>query len=188
MADGIFVTGVEHYKEALAKLQTDNPKTKQEIQRIIRNAIGKARRNVIRDAQGVLENDPRQAYKAVRNSVYKQVFGGQINILPSRKRGAPTSYVRPRKLDANPHQRGGNRRPRVVEDAMRIDSYHGVDRGFILRFQNAGTVERESRYGKRGSLRPRNWFGISSAYQMDAAADEVAQEIENMLQQEFHQI
>ena len=77
---------------------------------------------------------------------------------------------------------------RVEEDAMRIDSYHGVDRGFILRFLNAGTVERESRYGKRGSLRPRNWFGVSSAYQMDAAADEVAQEIENMLQQEFHQI
>jgi tRNA(Met) C34 N-acetyltransferase TmcA len=71
---------------------------------------------------------------------------------------------------------------------MQIDSYEGADRGFILRFQNAGTVERETRYGSRGSLRARHWFGISSAFQMDAAASRVAEEIENLLQQEFQQM
>jgi hypothetical protein len=68
---------------------------------------------------------------------------------------------------------------------MQIDSYEGVDRGFILRFLNAGTVERETRYGSRGALRARRWFGTSSAFQMDAAASRVAEEIENLLQQEF---
>ena len=71
---------------------------------------------------------------------------------------------------------------------MRYDSYEGADRGFILRFQNAGTVVRNTRYGNRGSLRARHWFGISSTFQLDAAATKVAEEIENLLQQEFHQM
>jgi len=184
--DAITVTGIEKYQEALKKMQTDNPKTKKELQAIIRHAIAEARKNVVKDAQDVLENDPRHAYKAVRNSVYKQILGGQINILPSRKRGAPTQYQRPRKERAA-NARGGNRRPRSYR-TMQLDSYEGVDRGFILRFQNAGTVERETRFGKRGSLRARHWFGISSAFQMDAAATRIAEEIERLLQQEFHQL
>ena len=183
--DGIIVTGIEQYQEALRKLQTDNPRTKRELQAIIRCAINEARKNVIKDAQNVLENDPRHAYKAVRNSVYKQIFGGQINILSSRHRGSATKYERPRTLKEG--QRGGNRRKRSY-DTMRIESYEGVDRGFILRFQNAGTVDRETRFGNRGSLRARHWFGRSSAFQMDAAASRIAEEIENMLQKEFHQI
>ena len=181
--DAIIVTGIEQYQEALRKLQTDNPRTKRELQAIIRRAINEARKNVIKDAQDVLENDPRHAYKAVRNSVYKQILGGQINILSSRHRGAATKYQRPRK-ERPENARGGNRRPRSLR-TMQVDSYEGVDRGFILRFQNAGTVERETRFGNRGNLRARHWFGRSSAFQMDAAASRVAEEIEKMLQQEF---
>ena len=181
--DAITVTGIEQYQEALQKMQTDNPATKRAFQAIIRRAIGEARKNVIKDARDVLENDPRHAYKAVRNSVYKQIFGGQINILSSRHRGAATKWVKPKK-DRPENARGGNRRKRS-QRTMQLDSYEGVDRGFILRFQNAGTVERETRYGNRGSLAPRHWFGISSAFQMDAAASRVAEEIENLLQQEF---
>ena len=182
----ITVTGIEQYQEALRKMQTDNPRTKRTLQAIIRRAIGEARKNVIKDARDVLENDPRHAYKAVRNSVYKQILGGQINILSSRHRGAATKWVKP-KMDRPANARGGNRRRRSSE-TMRIDSYEGIDRGFILRFQNQGTVERETRYGSRGSLRARHWFGISSAFQMDAAASRVAEEIENLLQQEFQQM
>lgn len=181
--DAITVTGIEQFQEQLRKMQTDNPSTKRALQAIIRRAISEARKNVIKDAQDVLENDPRHAYKAVRNSVYKQIFGGQINILSSLKRGAATKWVKPKK-DRPENARGGNRRKRS-QRTMQIDSYEGADRGFILRFQNAGTVERETRYGKRGSLRARHWFGISSAFQMDAAASRVAEEIENLLQQEF---
>ena len=185
--DAITITGIEQYQEALRKMQTDNPATKKELQAIIRRAIAEARKNVVTDAQDVLENDPRHAYKAVRSSVYKQILGGQINILPSRKRGAPTKYQRPRKLDQNPHQRGGNRRPRS-QRTLQVESYEGVDRGFILRFQNAGTAERETRFGGRGALRARHWFGRSSAFQLDAAATRVAEEIEALLQQEFQKI
>lgn len=182
----ITVTGIEQYQEALRKMQTDNPKTKKELQAIIRRAIIEARKNVVKDAQGVLENDPRHAYKAVRNSVYKQIFGGQINILSSGKRGNATKWVKPKK-NRPENARGGNRRKRSTE-TMRYDSYEGADRGFILRFLNAGTVVRNTRYGNRGSLRARHWFGISSTFQLDAAATKVAEEIENLLQQEFHQM
>lgn len=184
--DAITVTGIEQYQEALKKMQTNNPATKKALQAIIRRAISAARKRVIIDAKDVLENDPRNAYKAVRNSVYKQILGGQINILSSRKRGAPTRYQKPRK-EREANARGGNRRPRS-ERTMQIDSYEGVDRGFVLRFQNAGTVERETRFGKRGSLSARHWFGRSSAFQLDTAASEVAAEIERMLQQEFNQM
>jgi hypothetical protein len=66
-----------------------------------------------------------------------------------------------------------------------MDSYEGKDRSFILRFINNGTVKRGTRYGNRGSIRARNWFGRSTAYQMDAASIEIAKEIENMLDSEF---
>lgn len=183
--DAITVTGIEQYQQALAKMQTDNPKTQRELQSIIRRAISEARKRVVQDARDVLDNDPRHAYKAVRNSVYKQILGGQINILSSRHRGAATKYEPKRTMQEG--QRGGNRRPRSMR-TMQIDSYEGKDRGFILRFQNAGTVDRETRYGKRGHLAARHWFGISSAFQMDGAASRVVEEIEKMLQQEFHQI
>ena len=184
MADFIEIQGLDARRKELEQLVTSNPVMKKYLQGIIRKCIGEARKNVVKDAQGVLDNDPRHAYKAVRNSVYKQIFGGQINILSSRKRGAPTRYQRPRELDDNPHQRGGNRRKRSLR-TLQINSYEGVDRGFILRFQNAGTVDRDTRYGNRGSLRARHWFGVSSAYQMDAAATKVAVMIEQMLDSEF---
>ena len=181
--DSITITGIEKYRQALEKMQTDNPRIKKELQAIIRRAINEARKNVIKDARDILENDPRNAYKAVRNSVYKQILGGQINILSPRHRGNATNYHRPNK--ARPENaRGGNRRPRS-HDTMRMESYEGMDRGFILRFLNAGTVTRDTRFGNRGSLRARQWFGRSSAFQMDAAASNVAEEIEKMLKQEF---
>ncbi len=184
--DAITVTGIEQYQEALKKLQTDYPATRKQLQAIIRRAIGEARKNIIKDARDVLENDPRNAYKAVRNSVYKQIFGGQVNILSSRHRGSPTKWTKPKK-ERPENARGGNRRQRSVR-TMQLDSYEGADRGFILRFLNAGTADRETRYGNRGSLRARHWFGRSAAFQMDAAASRVAEEIENLLQQEFQQM
>ena len=66
-----------------------------------------------------------------------------------------------------------------------MNSYEGADRGFILRFLNAGTSNRETRYGNRGSLRARQWFGRSSTFQLDAAATKVAEMIEALLDSEF---
>lgn len=181
--DFIIVSGIDARRQELERLVTTNPATRKELQVIIRKAIGEARKRIIENARDVLENDPRHAYKAVRYSVYKQILGAQVNILPSRKRGAPTTYQRPRK-ERPANARGGNRRPRSYR-TMQIDSYEGIDRGFILRFQNAGTVDRDTRFGNRGHLRPRHWFGISSTYQVEKAAIDIAAMIEEMLDAEF---
>lgn len=179
--------GLQERIKEIRQLATDSPRMKKELTAIIRRAIAWAKKNVVKDARGVLDNDPRSAYKAVRYSVYKQIlqiFGGQINILSPRHRGAPTNYVRHRKLDDNPHQRGGNRRQRSLR-TMQVESYEGKDRAFILRFLNAGTSERETRYGNRGSLPARNWFATSSTLQMDTAARMVVEDIEKLLSEEF---
>ena len=179
--DAIIVTGIEQYQEALRKMQTDNPRTKKELQRIIRNAIGEARKRVILDAKDVLENDPRHAYKAVRMAVYRRLFGGQVNILQSRRHGSMRLYEQPRKLDQNPHQRGGNRiqRSRRTEDLM---SYQGKDRGFVLRFLNQGTADRNTRYGHRGAIGARQWFGSASQREMQQAAGDIDRMIDDIVQ------
>lgn len=184
MADYITTEGLEAKQKQLEQMATDNPAMKRELQAIIRKAIADARKRVVSDARGILQNDPRQAYRAVRYSVYKQIFGGQMNILSPRTRGAGTNYIRPRKLDQNPNQRGGNRtklNPRTIQ----IDSYQGKDRGFILRFINAGTVDRQTRYGNRGYMRARDWFGRISSWHMNTAANEVVQMVEELLSAEF---
>lgn len=180
----IEVKGLEQRAEEIRKLDTSSPAMHKYLVGIIRKAVGEARKNIVKDAKDALENDPRQAYRAVRYSVYKQILGGQVNILNGRKRGAPTKYQRPRKLDQNPHQRGGNRRRRSI-DTLRYESYQGADRSFILRFQQSGTIDRETRYGARGNIRPRGWFGISSTFHVEAAASKIAKMIESALDSEF---
>lgn len=180
----IIITGNEELQQAIKSLSTESPAMRRHIQGIIRKQIAEARKRIVQDAQDVLENDPRRAYLAVRSSVYKQILGAQVNILSSKRSGAPTKYMRHRKLDDNPGQRGGNRRQRSLR-TMQVESYQGADRGFILRFQNAGTTDRETRYGNRGHITARHWFGISSAFQVDQAANEIADMIEKALNAEF---
>ena len=184
--DAITVTGIEQYQEVLRKMQTDNPATKKALQSIIRHAISDARKNIVKDAQDVLENDPRHAYKAVRSSVYKQILGAQVNILDMRKKaGTPTSYEPPRKLQ--PGQRGGNRVPR----GARTDSvmhYGPHDRQWILRFINSGTKDRTAGTrggrlsGNRGSIAPRNFFRGAGERALTRAADNLATLIDNELE------
>ena len=182
--EGITLTGIDELLESLNRITSDSPGMKKHLQAEVRKIISSARKNVIKDASGVLENDPRNAYKAVRSSVYKRILGGQVNILRTYKRGTPTSYQPHRKLDDNPHQRGGNRR-KVSLRTLQVNSYEGIDRGFILRFVNAGTKKRITRYGNRESITARHWFGRSSAFQLQQAADEVVELIEKVIQQEF---
>ncbi len=180
----IQIQGSEALQKALQSLSTESPATRKYIQDIIRTKIKEARKRISEDAQDVLKNDPRKAFLAVRSSVYKQILGAQVNILSPSKRGNPTRYQKTRKLDETPNQRGGNRRP-VTARTLQVESYQGVDRGFILRFLNAGTSERETRYGNRGSITARPWFGTSSTFQVDQAATEISEMIENLLTSEF---
>lgn len=63
--------------------------------------------------------------------------------------------------------------------------YAGPDRGFILRFVNAGTNKRTTMYGNRGSLSACNFFGNRSHQEMRNAADNLSRLIDELIKQEL---
>lgn len=176
----------------LEKLLTTNKDMEQYMKTAISYVLEQARKDVVSAAASAMGSDPRHAAKAVRRTLYKQILGGQINIL--KKKRADRGGAAP----------GGNRgRLRRTEQLM---SYQGSDRGFILRFINAGTVERiaknmnghpikrtsvderfgnRDRYktrkiGSRGAITGKNFFG--------PAAQAAIQEASQLLQVEFDKI
>lgn len=108
------------------------------LRKLVRKEILAARAEVVRGIR-FKDGDPRGARQAIRTTVYKRVFGGNLNIFNSRKAHGSNSYQYEYKR--MPGQRGGNRRKRSGRTA-RIMSYAGIDRGFILRWLNTGTSER----------------------------------------------
>jgi hypothetical protein len=66
-----------------------------------------------------------------------------------------------------------------------VMSYQGADRGFILRFLNAGTDQRQTRFGNRGSISPRNFFANSSQPAMQKAAEQLSTLIDEMIKNEI---
>ena len=150
------------------------------IQGIVRNVLKKARSRISNDTRQYTGKDIRQAYRAVKFSVYKRVLGGNVSILNKRKGNVQMRYIEPpRKLQKG--QRGGNR----IKQSQRTKdllSYYGTDRGFVLRFLNNGTDDRTSRFGNRGRITPRNWFGQVGQKQMEEAMEELAQLIDEEIQ------
>ena len=174
-------TATVRQKAALEAMLVSNPDTAAAMRKLISAEVSKARAAVAQAASGALRNDPREAWKAVRRSVYKSILGGQVNILNQKGAASGSNGYRPaRKLDSNPHQRGGNRRKRSA-NTDRIDGYVGKDRGFILRFVNSGTAERQTRYGRRGSITARNWFPNIGQRELEAAAERLAVAIDREL-------
>ena len=174
-------TATVRQKAALEAMLVSNPDTAAAMRTLISAEVSKARAAVAQAASGALRNDPRESWKAVRRSVYKSILGGQVNILNQKGAASGSNGYRPaRKLDSNPHQRGGNRRKRSAE-TDRIDGYVGKDRGFILRFVNSGTAERQTRYGRRGSITARNWFPNIGQRELEAAAERLAVAIDREL-------
>lgn len=174
-------TATVRQKAALEAMLVSNPDTAAAMRKLISQEVSKARAAVAQAASGALKNDPREAWKAVRRSVYKSILGGQVNILNQKGGASGSNGYRPaRKLDSNPHQRGGNRSKRSA-NTDRIDGYVGKDRGFILRFVNSGTAERQTRYGRRGSITARNWFPNIGQRELEAAAERLAVAIDREL-------
>ena len=182
MADNgtIEINGLDERIKQIGEASTKNPMMRKRINEVIRQTLAKVRKTLQGEAQTGLQmgSDPRKAYKAVRMAVYRRLFGGQVNILQSRRAGNLRLYEPPR----HPSRRGGNRikRPQGGRTEM-LMSYQGADRGFILRFLNAGTNERGSRYGNRGSIQPRNWFGPRSQAEMEAAAANIDKMIDEII-------
>ena len=175
-------TTIIRQKQALEAMLVSNPDTAKAVRSLISQEIAKARAAISQSARGSLRTDPREAYKAVRRSVYKSILGGQVNIL-NPKGGASSSgssYQPQRKLDANPHQRGGNRCKRSARTDQ-VDGYTGKDRGFILRFVNSGTTTRQTRYGNRGSIAARNFMAAAGQRELEAAAERLGALIDQEL-------
>ena len=173
---------VMRQKAALESMLVSNPDTAANIRKLITQEIAKARAAISQSAKGAMASDPRQAYKAVRRSVYKSILGGQVNIFNPRggASSSGSSFVKARKLDNHPHQRGGNRRKRSARTDQ-VDGYVGKDRGFILRFVNSGTDARQTRYGNRGSIAARNWLATSGQRELEAAAERLSAIIDKEL-------
>lgn len=200
----IVIDGIDALDKKIKQLSTDNPGFEKRLRGTIRKVLGEVRAALQKDAQSGLQmqSDPRHAYKAVRYAVYKKLFGGQVNILQPRKSsGNRSSYQPPRK---GLPKRGGNRRLRSSRTET-IDSYEGSDRGFILRFLNAGTRDRYAGHGRngktesdyqrfvqsinglgfRGHIKPRNWFGPRSQAELQNAAANIQAIIDRIINDEF---
>lgn len=198
MSSTIEITGLEERIKQYGRMSTQNPMMQKRINEAIRKVLMQVRAALQRDARSGLgmKNDPRNAYKAVRMAVYRRLFGGQVNILQSRKASNLRLYEPPRKGTSDPRGRGGNRVVRQ-ERTTTMMSYQGKDRGFILRFLNEGAGRMDSRSihsmggrdlvnapkdGNRGSIAPRNWFGQRSQQEMERAAEQLDKIIDDIIQ------
>ena len=179
----IYTEGYVELREQLDKLLMKNPEMEKKVQAIISDVLKQVRANMSQEARSVMDDDPRQATRAVRSMVYRQILGGQVNILNKKRAGSPGNYEPIRTL--RPGQRGGNRRPRS-ERTKRLQGYMGSDRGFVLRFLNAGTQTRSTKYGSRGAIAATNWFGRRSQQAMDVASKNLANYIDELIKKEFN--
>ena len=169
----------------------NNPAMEKKVQGLIRKVLLQARKQISDAARqpNVMKSDPRQAYKAVKSAVYRRILGGNVSILNKRKAGKrgpvpPVVHQMETRVNSKGNHRGGNRMPRSrrTEDLL---TYQGADRGFILRFLNAGTSDRESRIGNRGSIAARSFFATSSQQAMEKAAEQLDTLIEDLIKQEM---
>lgn len=184
ISKNFMVEGLTEQMAQLDRLLASNPDMEKRMRRVVSKVLIKAQKRMQKDVASDMPNDPRQAAKAVRKLVYRQILGGNINILrKTRATAGASTYTPTRTLKSG--QRGGNRRVRG-ERTMRMESYNADDRGFILYWLNSGTNMRQmkgfnsdphrsqvrrgsqggdvNKYGKtfntgsRGRLRARNIF------------------------------
>jgi hypothetical protein len=204
--DTFTIEGYEEQLKQLKRMMTDDPSFRRRINAVLKQVLNEARKAISNDAKAVVKNDPRNAYKAVRSAVYKRILGGQVNILSRRKAGTPTNYRKP--LKGLP-KRGGNRwgRSQRTKD---LEGYEGMDRGFILRFVNAGTEDRgitsytdrtgtrhslgsassqniktHALTGNRGSIAARNWFSGASHAALEKASFQLQELIDRIIANKF---
>ena len=97
--------------------------------------------------------------------------------------GGGGSYSKARTL--RPGQVGGNRLPRS-QRTEQLDSYIGADRAFILRWLDSGTANRTSRYGNRGAIAARRWFGNASYAALDKASEEFGKLLDELIAKEMN--
>ena len=212
IGDAFVVEGLQELSQKLDRLLLSNPDMEKKVQTIIGKALSKAKKHVSAAVAAKIENDPRQAYKAVRRTVYRRILGGNINILARKRAGSASNYTPTRTLKSG--QRGGNRMARN-ERTMRMESYGGEDRGFILRFLDSGTKGRTmgrfstdehrskvrrgsqggdlAKYGNlskvntgnRGSITGGHFFADLAWGEMEMVGQQLEVEIDKLIAEEF---
>jgi hypothetical protein len=81
----IQVSGFVEKQAMFEHLLTTDPRFDLNTRAVIRNVLQEARKKVSKDAASYIDNDPRKAARAIKHTVYKQIFGGNISILQKRK-------------------------------------------------------------------------------------------------------
>lgn len=184
-------------RKGLESLTTDNPETVKRLRLVIRSLLWEARKQVVSDIKGKYGGE-HESWRSVRNIVYTEVLGGDLNLL-NLKRGTAGWKIpqKERKGTSDPFGRGGNRRRRTLSTAKR-EGYEGKARAFILRFQNQGTDDRHIKFrsnsrrhvdkwnqhpntGYRGRLTGQNFF-VNSA---NRALREMAKKLGPLIDQEL---
>lgn len=166
----------------LERLLASNPEMEKKVQKIVRKVLTVAQKSVQRTAMPL---SSKEAYLGVRKAVYKKILGGSLNIISGGKSAGNRAPIPPESQRKKTHDRGGNRIPRSkrTEDLL---SYAGPDRSFILRFMNDGTTTRTSRYGNRGAIAARNWFGPAATQALEQSAQIFDELITKLVEQEFN--
>ena len=151
--------------------EIDKKATEQKLVDTELKRVQKATRQAARDAMG---SDPRQAYKGIRVTRYKRIFGGNVNILTPRK---GSTYV----MNNEPARIRNRYRS---ERSKMMASYAGPSRSFVLRFIEGGTVQRTAgtKYsskggsGNRGAITARNFMSTAQA-EMNRAPENLWRQI-----------
>ena len=167
----------------LEKLLTTDPAMEAEIKNAIDYILAEARKDVVSDLSAKITNDPKHAVRAVRRTLYKQILGGNINIL-RKKRAGRTGTV--------PASSRGR-----LKKTEQILGYQGSDRGFILRFLNAGTNPRESSYmnahlirngnrASRGMITGKDFFGPAAKAAINQVLPILQQKFDKIIQQQIN--
>jgi hypothetical protein len=183
--ENVIKLNVKHIEQML----TDNPELRKRLQEAIKKDVFAARQAVVRNMVGIFANgDPAEARRAVRRVIYEKVLGANLNI-KEMKRGTANWRLRPveRKVEQNPHMRGGNRRKRTLK-TVQMHGYEGKARGMILRWVNSGNKEnRMTRYGNRGAIAPRDFFEPLATSALDVVSQHLAQMIEEEIEKAFNE-
>lgn len=136
--------------------------------KIIDNELKAVKKITESAAKGAMASDPREAFKAIRVTKYKRIFGGNVNILTPRK-GA--TYVVGTALLYK-------RRNRHISDrTSAVARYAGPSRSFVLRFIQGGTDIRvagsrgnnKGGHGNRGKIKARDFMAETQSGMMKAS-------------------
>ena len=163
----------------IESMMTENPDMRDRLMAVIKEDMMKARNAVVNNLSNAFENgDPMEARRAVRHVVYKSILGGNLNILNMQRGTASWKYIsKEKKVQQNPHMVGGNRRKKSTK-TYRMEGYEGRARGMILRWVNKGTNTRDTKYGNRGAISARNFFGPRASAALNVVSQHLAQMIE----------